>query len=273
MNTSPEERGLIRRSSGDFFKRRLQAWGLAGVIGFFFLWQVLDSTLASTVTNVDRLAGPVEVAVELVDYTRNELVTDLWASLKVFFGGWGVGGALAILAGLLMGRVRPIGRALLPIVEAIRPVSSIVWLPLSIVWFGFGYTSKAFVVGLAVFLVVVVYTLDGSARVPVDVSRTAIMLGMGRFRRFRFVILPATLGETVTGLRVALMAGWGTVIIAELVAANSGLGYRLIRAQQSFDIAAVMATMAAFGVSGFLLDSLFSIVEKRLIPWRSTVSP
>jgi len=133
---------------------------------------------------------------------------------------------------------------------------------------GFGLTGKVFLVGLAVFLVVIVYAVDGSRRLPPDLSRTAAMLGMNGWQRFRSLILPGTMSEVLIGSRVALMAGWGTVIVAELVAADAGLGAHLIAVQQSYDVPAVMATMICFGLSGFLMNGLFSVLETRLLPWR-----
>jgi len=147
-------------------------------------------------------------------------------------------------------------------------VSSIAWVPLSIVWFGFGLTSKVFLVGLAVFLVVIVYAVDGSRRVPHDLERTATMLGMNGWQRFRSVVLPGTLSEVLIGSRVALMSGWGTVIVAELVAADSGLGAHLIGVEQSYDVPAVMATMICFAVTGFAMNAAFTFAERRLLPWR-----
>jgi len=119
-----------------------------------------------------------------------------------------------------------------------------------------------------VFLVVIVYAVDGSRRIPADLARTATMLGMNGWQRFRSLILPGTLTEVLIGSRVALMAGWGTVIVAELVAADSGLGAHLIAVQQSYDVPDVMATMACFGVAGLLMNALFSALERRLVPWR-----
>jgi ABC-type nitrate/sulfonate/bicarbonate transport system permease component len=156
----------------------------------------------------------------------------------------------------------------LPIVEAIRPVSSIAWVPLSIVWFGFGLTSKVFLVALAVFLVVIVYAVDGSRRVPADLARTATMLGMNGWQRFRSLILPGTLAEVLIGSRVSLMAGWGTVIVAELVAADFGLGAHLIAVEQSYNVPAVIATMICFGLTGYLMNAGFSVLERALMPWR-----
>jgi ABC-type nitrate/sulfonate/bicarbonate transport system permease component len=147
-------------------------------------------------------------------------------------------------------------------------VSSIAWVPLSIVWFGFGLGGKVFLVALAVFLVVIVYAIDGSRRVSPALERTATMLGMNGWQRFRSLVLPGTLTEVLIGSRVALMAGWGTVIVAELVAADSGLGAHLISVEQSYDVPAVMAAMACFGITGFLMNALFVRVERRIMPWR-----
>lgn len=244
------------------------SYGAAGIVGLIVLWAVAARYFAGTIGNIQRLATPVAVARDIGSYLSGEFGVDVWSSFRVFLGGWLGGGICAVLVGLLLGRVRVIGQMFIPIVEALRPVSSIVWVPLSVVWFGFGYTSKIFVVGLAVFLVVIVYAIDGCARIPPDVQRTATMLGMTGLQRFRNVILPATLGEVMVGLRVALVAGWGTVIVAELVAANSGLGAHLINAQQGYDIAAVMATMVSFAVTGFVLNVLFSVLQVRLMPWQ-----
>ncbi|MGH3503760.1 MAG: ABC transporter permease [Nocardioidaceae bacterium] len=244
------------------------AYGIAGVIGVLIVWAIIARYFAGTVGTIQRLAPPTEVAGKIASYVTGTFGIDVWSSFKVFLGGWLGGGISATLIGLLLGRVRVAGQMFIPIIEALRPVSSIVWVPLSVVWFGFGYTSKVFVVGLAVFLVVIVYAVDGCARIPTDVQRTATMLGMTSVQRFRSVILPATLGEVLVGLRVALMAGWGTVIVAELVAADTGLGAHLIYSQQSYDIAEVMATMVCFAVTGFVMNSLLSVAQRRLLPWQ-----
>jgi len=243
-------------------------FGCAGVLLALGVWSLLSHLLAGGGGVINRLAGPLTVGRELVAYAVTDLRRDLMSSLEVFVIGWLTGAASATVIGLALGRVHLLGNVFLPVVEAIRPVSSIAWVPLSIVWFGFGLTSKVFLVGLAVFLVVIVYAVDGSSRIRDDLARTAAMLGMNGWERFRHLVLPGTLAEVLIGSRVALMAGWGTVIVAELVAADSGLGAHLIAVQQSYDIPAVMATMICFGLAGFLLNALFTVAEKRLMPWR-----
>jgi ABC-type nitrate/sulfonate/bicarbonate transport system permease component len=242
--------------------------GVAGVVVAIGVWWLLSRLLAHGGGVINRLPPPLAVFYELVHYARGDLWRDLVFSLRVFAIGWGVGVVLATVTGLVLGRSQLLGDIFLPIVEAIRPVSSIVWVPLSIVWFGFGLTSKVFLVGLAVYLVVIVYAIDGSRRVPPDLERTATMLGMNEWQRFVSLVLPGTLTEVLIGSRVALMAGWGTVIVAELVAADSGLGAHLIGVEQSYDVPAVMAAMICFGLAGFVMNAAFSFVERRLTPWR-----
>lgn len=241
--------------------------GCVGALLALAAWTLLSQFLAGGGGVINRLASPAAVGRELVDYVRGDLARDLASSLRVFVIGWLAGAALATLIGLALGRVKVLGNVFLPVIEAIRPVSSIAWVPLSVVWFGFGLSGKVFLVGLAVFLVVIVYAVDGSRRIRDDLARTSAMLGMNEWQRFRHLILPGTLAEVLVGSRVALMAGWGTVIVAELVAADSGLGAHLIAEQQSYDIPAVMATMVCFGLTGFLMNALFTIAEKRLVPW------
>ena len=249
---------------------RASAWlfGCAGALVALAVWTLLSQLLAHGGGVINRLPTPVAVARKLVAYAGKDLASDLLASLHVFAVGWLVGAASAALIGLMLGRSDRLGRTFLPIVEAIRPVSSIAWVPLAIVWFGFGLTSKVFLVGLAVFLVVIVYAVDGSRRVPADLERTATMLGMNERQRFVSLVLPGTLAEVLIGSRVALMSGWGTVIVAELVAADSGLGAHLIAVEQSYDVAAVMATMICFAATGFAMNAAFTWAERRMLPWR-----
>jgi ABC-type nitrate/sulfonate/bicarbonate transport system permease component len=251
-------------------RRMAPGWllGAGGTVLALAVWTLLAYVLAHGGGVINRLPMPLTVLREFGRYAAGDLGRDLLASLRVFSIGWLAGVACATLAGLVLGRARSTGDVFLPIVEAIRPVSSIAWVPLSVVWFGFGLTGKVFLVGLAVFLVVIVYAVDGARRVPEDLERTATMLGMNDWQRFCSLILPGTLAEVLIGSRVALMAGWGTVIVAELVAADSGLGAHLIAVQQSYNVPAVMATMIGFGLSGYLMNAGFSWLERRLMPWR-----
>src|SRR3954470_641634 len=186
--------------------------GLAGSLGAILFWTAMAFWLRDGGGVINRLPTPLAVAINLAQYARGPLWPDLAASLQVFLVGWLLGCLGAAVIGMAMGQSRLIGAIFGPVVEALRPVSSIVWVPLAVVWFGFGFTSKIFLVGLAVFLVVIVYAIDGARRTPADLHRTATMLGMTSLQRFRALVLPGALTEVLVGARVALMSGWGTVI-------------------------------------------------------------
>lgn len=243
-------------------------WGATGIVGFVAVWAVIAALLAGG-EGISKLASPVEVVEALLTYAQGSLWTDLASSLGVFAGGWALGALLAVVTGLLLGRLRFVGRTFLPVIEMIRPVSSIAWIPLAIVWFGFGYSGKLFLVGLAVYLVVIVYSVDGASRIPSTLEKSATMLGMGAWQKMRFVVLPSMMSEVLIGLRVALTAGWGTVIIAELIAADSGLGKSLVRAQQGYDIPTVMALMLCFGAVGLILNGLYGFAMKGAQRWKT----
>ncbi len=266
---NPPAAPTVGVSAGRVLARRAPALllQLGGVAVALVVWTLLSRWLATGGGVINRLPPPWRVASEIVAYARGDLVQDLLFSLRVFSVGWIAGALCATVFGLLLGRVKALGQVFIPVIEAIRPVSSIAWVPLSIVWFGFGLTSKVFLVGLAVFLVVIVYAVDGARRIPPELDRIATMLGMRGARRFFQVVLPGTLTEVLIGSRVSLMAGWGTVIVAELVAADSGLGAHLIAVQQSYNVPAVMATMAFFGLAGYAMNALFTLAERKLTPW------
>ena len=139
-----------------WFGPRAATWilGSLGALLALAAWTLLSHWLATGGGVINRLPPPAKVARELASYAAGDLGRDLAFSLRVFVIGWLIGAALATACGLLLGRVAWAGRIFLPVVEAIRPVSSIAWVPLSVVWFGFGLTSKVFLVALAVFLVV-----------------------------------------------------------------------------------------------------------------------
>src|SRR6185312_8129313 len=202
-----------RRSMAGWSWARPWLLGLAGGAGALLFWTLMALWLKGGGGVISRLPDPLSVGVDLVRYAQGALWRDLAASLRVFLVGWLAGSVAAAAIGMAIGQSRVIGGIFGPIVEALRPVSSIVWVPLAVVWFGFGFTSKVFLVGLAVFLVVIVYAIDGARRVPADLDRTAAMLGMTALQRFRALVLPGALTEVLVGARVALMSGWGTVIV------------------------------------------------------------
>jgi NitT/TauT family transport system permease protein len=165
--------------------------------------------------------------------------------------------------GLFLGWFRPAFQAFNPLIQVLRPISPIAWIPLAILWFGVSDAAPVFLIFLAsVFPITVSATAAVKDLHPVYL-RAARNLGLGRWQLFRRVILPASLPQILTGVRIALGVAWLVVVAAEMIAVNSGLGYLIIDARNAgkrYDL--VVAGMLVIGSIGLLLDLLVRRLER-----------
>ncbi len=193
------------------------------------------------------------------------LIGHIGYSLLRAFVGFLLAGAVGLGLGLLMSQWRVVRDILNGPIELLRPISSIAWMPLSILWFGIGFMSISFVIFISCVFIVLLNTLAAALRVDVDLIKAALTLGAGRQSVFRKVVIPSALPGILLGLRVALAGAWGGVIIAELIAAREGLGFMIGRAQASFHPELVVGGMAVIGVIGYALNALFLLGQRRLM--------
>jgi NitT/TauT family transport system permease protein len=185
------------------------------------------------------------------------------ASLFRVTCGYLLAAALAIAVGMLMGWFATAHAFLNPLVQGLRPISPIAWIPLAILWFGVGDLSPIFLIFLSSFFPMVVGTAAGVMTIDGKYLRAARNFEITGFRLFRAVVLPAALPQIVTGMRIGLGVAWLVVVAAEMIAVNSGLGYLIIDSRNAgnrYDL--VVAGMFTIGVVGFLLDSLMRGLER-----------
>jgi ABC-type nitrate/sulfonate/bicarbonate transport system permease component len=162
--------------------------------------------------------------------------------------------------------VSPAARAVLGApVELLRPVSSIAWIPLAILWFGIGIASVAFVTFIVCVFIVLLNTLAGALGVDPDLLKAARTLGAGRWLLFRKVVVPSALPGILLGLRVALAGAWGGVVVTEMIASQNGVGYMIHHAQITFQPALVIGGMLVIGAVGYGLNRAFLAAERRLL--------
>ena len=240
--------------------------GFIGVAIFLLVWWLLAEVLPRH--PVVLVPTPLSVF-HAFWRNRGQLGADVTASAAEAFGGWAIGSLAAILLGLVAGQVRVVRNTVVPVVEVLRPISPIAWAPLGIVWFGAGYTSKAFLVALISFFMLIVNVLHGATTVPPLLTRAADMLGINGVRRFLRVTLMSAVPDILTGLRLGLAAAWGGVIVAEIVAGQgtTGLGALELYAEQAYDVPTVILGMVIIAVLGFLFNAAFVRLERRLFPW------
>ncbi|GAC1549815.1 MAG: hypothetical protein NVS2B17_34390 [Candidatus Velthaea sp.] len=245
--------------------RRSNASALVSFAVALAVWIVLAVLLRSD--KLTLVPAPWDVAVAFAGLARTRLANDIIVSIREALGGWLIGSIIGIIFGLLIGRITVLRQTLAPAVEILRSVSPLVWVPLAIVWFGIGYTSKAFIVALIAFFTVIVNTIDGASEVSPEHLRVASMLRFSRWDVLRRVVLMSALPDILIGLQYALTTAWGGVIIAELTAGNEGIGGLEISQQQSFNVAGVIVGMITIAMLGYLANVAFVALTRRLFPW------
>lgn len=184
----------------------------------------------------------------------------------------GAGFSLAIIIGvplgILIGWSRIVAALVDPTIQWLRPVPITAWLPISIAIFGISGLGAIFLITIGAFYPIVINTTQGARDVERNWIRAALMMGASRFDILLRVVLPAALPSIFTGLRLGLGIGWTAVIVSEMVAVKSGLGYVLWDAYYVGRMDIVIADMVSIGLLGFLSDRLIVALEFAALRWR-----
>ncbi|MDA9207525.1 ABC transporter permease subunit, partial [Octadecabacter sp.] len=201
-------------------------------------------------------------------YQNVYLTVHLGFSLFRVVVGFLLGAAVGIPLGYAMGLSNWFRGWFDPIVEFMRPVPPLALIPLVIIWFGIGEVGKIFLLFLAALWIMAIAARSGVSGVRITKVHAAYSLGASKWQILRHVIIPNSLPEIFTGARVAMGVCWGTVVAAELVAAEEGIGKMITTASkfQSTDI--ILLGVIIIGVVGFGIDMLMRMAERKLVPWK-----
>ena len=226
---------------------------------FLTIWH-----LAVKSSNSDIMPTPWEAALGLVELAQQGLLIKyIVASLFRVTWGFLLAIGIGVPAGLLLGWYRPAAAAFNPMIQILRPISPIAWIPLAILWFGTSDISPVFLIFLASVFPITVSSMAAVQNMQPVYVRAARNFGLNNIQLFRKVIFPACLPQILTSLRIALGIAWLVVVAAEMIAQNSGLGYLIIDARNAgkrYDL--VVAGMVMIGLIGLILDIAVRSLEK-----------
>ncbi len=216
------------------------------------------------------IPSPLEVArAAAASIADGSLPRNTLASLLRVVEGFAVAMAVAVPLGALMGMSRTLEGLVEPLIELLRPVPPIAFIPLAILWFGIGEVSKVMIIAYGAFFPIFVNTMSGFRDVDRLHLRAAQALGAHGFELFRDVILPSAFPQIVTGARLGMAMAFIVLVAAELVASSEGLGYLINDARFSFRTDQIFVGIITIGVLGFLLNKGLLEVERRLLRWKS----
>lgn len=190
-----------------------------------------------------------------------------WSMLRVF-GAFVLALLTAVPIGIFMG-VNRVARGLFdPIIEFYRPLPPLAYLPLVIIWLGIGEVSKIVLIYMAIFAPMALSARAGVRSVAIEQIHAAYSMGASRWQVVRHIVLKSALPEILTGMRIGIGFGWTTLVAAEMVAAQAGLGFMVLNAAEFLVTDVVIMGIIVIGIIAYLFDLLMRYLEKKLVPWK-----
>ena len=212
-----------------------------------------------------RAAGRVEAGWRLT--RSHELPLHLWESTKRALLGLTIGGSLGLALGFLNGLSPWADRLFDSSIQMLRNVPHLALIPLAIVWFGVGEEAKQFLIVLGVLFPLYINTLHGIRSVDPKLIEMGRVYGLGRWGSFRHVVLPGALPSILVGLRYALGVMWLTLLVAETIASDDGIGYMTMNARAFMQTDVVLLGIVLYALLGKLADTLARTLERTLLRW------
>ncbi len=248
--------------------RRLRRLSLMTVL--LLGWQGTSSYVLPAIAPyaVTLLPAPTAVVAALLDLVRSgEIVSHVFHSLKRVLGAFTAASLFGVALGVAMGWWRNIGELADPLVEFLRPIPPMAWIPLGILWFGIGDTQNMFIIFIGAFFPIVLNAIAGVRGADRTLVWGALTLGGTRRQILWEIILPGALPLILTGLRIGLGVGWMALVAAELAAATSGLGFLIEDSRNLLFTERVLLGMVLIGFLGLLMDQVMRIVQRTFTPW------
>jgi NitT/TauT family transport system permease protein len=238
--------------------------GVAGFVVIVAVWWLV----AVLTNNVTLVPFPQSVIPAWIDMVQNQgFLGDMgWSTFRIV-AGFALAALVAVPLGLLMGSFEIVRAFFQPPINAIRYMPASAFLPLLILIQGLGENEKLTVVWIGVFFQLVLMVMDIAHRVPNEMLNVAYTLGATRWRVFRDVFLPATFPEVVDALRITIGWAWTYLIVAELIAAQAGIGNFILVEERYFRPDRIIAAILTIGVLGLITDFLFAMYHRWAFPY------
>jgi NitT/TauT family transport system permease protein len=246
------------------------ALAVGSLVLAFLIWQFLSTVLF----NPFLIPPPIEVIRTAIPMLMSgEILDDVAISMTRVVVGFVTGSLAGIFAGVLLGRIRLLHDLFDPIIELLRYLSPTAMIPIAVIWFGIGELSKYFLIFWGTFFIVVINTTAGVWRTPIARQRAAECLGANQLQIFVLVVVPSAVPYIVTGMRVAMASSFMSIIPAEILAADSGIGYLLQKSSMLLQTNRIFVALLTICVLGFIVDRIFRFfVDRVLARYMSFVS-
>jgi len=234
----------------------------ASLVLAFLIWQLLSTFIF----NPFLIPPPLEVIRTAIPMMMSgEIFADVSISMSRILVGFFSGSLIGVIFGVLLGRIRILHDLLDPIMELLRYLSPTAMIPIAVIWFGIGELSKYFLIFWGTFFIVLINTTAGVWRAPIARQRAAECLGANRPQIFLMVVIPSAVPYIVTGMRVAMASSFMSIIPAEILAADSGIGYLLQKSSMLLQTNRIFVALLTICILGFAVDRMFRFFVQRVL--------
>jgi NitT/TauT family transport system permease protein len=262
----------VRRSR---FSRWLASWWnlnlLLGILSIGTLGLLWEFAQPLGIPGVKEVPPPSQVVRISADLLGSRLYWEGWMlSVQRITLGFLAAQIIGIPLGLMMAMHRNAFDTIFPIIEILRPIPPVAWIPVAIIFWPTREMSVVFIVFLGAFWIVLLNTIGGASNVDPNYRRAALSLGSTQRDLFRRIIFPATVPSIITGMAVGMGIAWEMVVAAEMIAGRTGLGYLLWQSFEINAIAQVVVCMISIGVAGYLSSEIIRQFGSLVAPWRRT---
>jgi ABC-type nitrate/sulfonate/bicarbonate transport system permease component len=249
------------------------AWRLLSVALFIGVWEIF-----ALVNREIRIVNPLfMVPPHVLLHTASQQWQEgvLWGDVKASLGtaaqGYVIGCTAGLVSGILSGYILLVQRLWDPIVQIFRSIPPLAFLPMFILYLGIGELSRVLFIAYAVYFYTYLNAMQGVRHIDPLLIRAALSLGATRQRIFRSIILPGAMPSVMTGLRVSAGMALFVLVAAELIAADQGIGYRIMWARQYFQVDTMLFDAFLIGFLGFTIDSIMRRIEAWILRWKPQV--
>jgi ABC-type nitrate/sulfonate/bicarbonate transport system permease component len=268
-DTKPGLPPLLRRASFSRLRASINPGRYRGILLSaaslalaFLIWQLLSTFIF----NPFLIPPPLEVIRTAIPMIMSgEIFADVSISMSRILVGFFSGSLIGVIFGVLLGRIRVLHELLDPIMELLRYLSPTAMIPIAVIWFGIGEMSKYFLIFWGTFFIVLINTTAGVWRAPITRQRAAECLGANRLQIFLMVVIPSAVPYIVTGMRVAMASSFMSIIPAEILAADSGIGYLLQKSSMLLQTNRIFVALLTICILGFAVDRLFRFFVQRVL--------
>lgn len=243
-----------------------------GLVIFLLLaWEISSRLIIykGYINNAEILFPPLSsVLKEAVVLIQDKVIfMHLLMSLKRVMVGFGLSVLFAVPLGLILSLSKRWARQAEPIIECIRFIPPVAWIPISILWFGISEPQQYFIIFIGTFTTIFTTIFNEANSIPKELECTALCLGASRLNLILKVIIPATLSGIFLGMRLGLGLAWYLIVASEFVSASSGLGYLILEGRNIVNTQLIFVGMIIIGLISFLSNSIILKIKNLILPW------